>query len=48
MTPFQAATHPDPYGYYQQLRQHSELWFDPGLGLWIASAPGILSPAFHR
>lgn len=38
MTPFQAATHPDPYGYYQQLRQHSELWFDPGLGLWIASS----------
>ena len=38
MTPFQATTHPDPYSYYQQLRQHGELWFDPALGLWIASS----------
>ena len=38
MTPFEAATHPDPYAYYRQLRQHSELSFDAGPGLWIASS----------
>lgn len=37
MTPFEAVTHRDPYGYYSQLRQQKELFFDESLGLWIAS-----------
>ncbi|MBJ2293451.1 cytochrome P450 [Pseudomonas sp. MF5691] len=37
MTPLDAATYADPYPYYAQLRQASGLWFDPGLGLWVAS-----------
>lgn len=37
MTPLEAATHDDPYGYYSHLRQQKELFFDADLGLWIAS-----------
>lgn len=37
MTPLQAATHADPYAYYERLRRHDELMFDADLGLWIAS-----------
>lgn len=37
MTPLQAPTQDDPYGYYAQLRQQDTLFFDPVLGLWIAS-----------
>lgn len=37
MTPFEAATHDDPYSYYSYLRQQKELFFDADLGLWIAS-----------
>lgn len=37
MTPFEAATHDDPYSYYSDLRQQKELFFDADLGLWIAS-----------
>ena len=37
MTPFEAATHADPYGYYSGLRRQSGLLFDAELGLWIAS-----------
>ena len=36
MTPLEAATHVDPYPYYAQLRQKSDLYFDSGLGLWVA------------
>jgi cytochrome P450 len=37
MTPFEAATHDDPYSYYSHLRQQKELFFDADFGLWIAS-----------
>ena len=37
MTPFEAATHDDPYAYYSHLRRQKELFFDADLGLWIAS-----------
>lgn len=37
MTPLQAATHADPYGYYARLRGHDGLLFDTDLGMWIAS-----------
>lgn len=38
MTPFEAATHADPYDYYSGLRQQNGLLFDAGLRLWIASS----------
>lgn len=38
MTPLEAATHVDPYPYYAQLRQKNDLYFDSGLGLWVACA----------
>jgi len=37
MTPFEAATHADPYAYYSGLRRHNGLLFDAHLRLWIAS-----------
>ena len=37
MTPFEAATHHDPYVYYARLRQQGGLFFDADLRLWIAS-----------
>lgn len=38
MTPFEAATHADPYVYYSDLRRQNGLLFDTGLRLWIASS----------
>ncbi|AZF16188.1 cytochrome P450 [Pseudomonas sp. R3-18-08] len=38
MTPFDAATHADPYAYYSGLRRQKGLLFDAGLRLWIASS----------
>ncbi|ROM57515.1 cytochrome [Pseudomonas poae] len=37
MTPFEAATHADPYVYYSGLRRQNGLLFDADLRLWIAS-----------
>lgn len=42
MTPFEAATHVDPYVYYSCLRQQRELLFDADLGVWIASGAGVV------
>ena len=36
MTPFEAATHAAPYPYYSHLREKTDLFFDPDLGLWVA------------
>ena len=46
----EAVVHPDPYPYYQQLRRDQPLFFDPGLGLWVASSHAAVSAAFadHR
>ncbi|WP_339531067.1 cytochrome P450 [Pseudomonas mucidolens] len=42
MTPFEAASHADPYVYYANLRQHGDLFFEADLRLWIASgAPAV-------
>ena len=38
MTPFEAATHADPYSYYSDLRRQSGLLFDADLRLWVASS----------
>ncbi|WP_449100757.1 cytochrome P450 [Pseudomonas veronii] len=38
MTPFEAATHADPYVYYSGLRRQNGLLFDGDLRLWIASS----------
>lgn len=38
MTPFEAATHADPYDYYSCLRRHNGLLFDADLRIWIASS----------
>ena len=38
-----AATHPDPYPYYQRLQAGPELVFDQGLGLWIASRAAVIA-----
>ncbi|WP_300629915.1 cytochrome P450 [Pseudomonas sp.] len=38
MTPFEAATHTDPYIYYSGLRRQNGLLFDADLRLWIASS----------
>ncbi|MDH0746970.1 cytochrome P450 [Pseudomonas sp. GD03842] len=38
MTPFEAATHSDPYIYYSGLRRQNGLLFDADLRLWIASS----------
>lgn len=42
MTPFEAATHVDPYVYYSRLRRKGELLFDANLGLWIASGACVV------
>ncbi|KRP45699.1 Cytochrome P450 [Pseudomonas libanensis] len=42
MTPFEAATHVDPYDYYSRLRRQRELLFDADRGLWIASGACVV------
>lgn len=37
-----AASHPDPYPYYQQLLAGPRLYFDTGLGLWVASRAAVI------
>ena len=48
MTPFEAATHADPYDYYARLRRHSELVFDADLGLWIASGARVVEAILEK
>lgn len=42
MTPFEAATHIDPYGYYARIRHQRGLSFDANLGLWVASGACVI------
>ena len=42
MTPFEAATHIDPYVYYSRLRRQRELVFDADLRLWVASGASVI------
>lgn len=41
--PIAAATHPDPYLYYQRLATGRPFYFDEGLGLWVASSAAAVS-----
>lgn len=41
-----AASHPDPYGYYQRLRERTPLYFDTGLNLWVVSSHAGIAEAF--
>lgn len=42
-----AASHPDPYGYYQRLRERAPLYFDKGLNLWVASCHAVIAEALE-
>ena len=44
--PVAAATHPDPYPYYRQLREQRPLYFDRALDLWVASSHSVIEQAF--
>ena len=45
--PVAAASHPDPYGYYQCLRERAPLYFDSGLNLWVASRHAVIAEALE-
>lgn len=44
----EAPSHPDPYPYYASLRQGRPLYFDAGLGLWVASTSDAVEAALHH
>ncbi|MEO8022193.1 cytochrome P450 [Polaromonas sp.] len=44
----EAATHPDPWPFYRSLRQERPLFFDPGVGLWVASSHAAVSAALSH
>jgi cytochrome P450 len=41
----EAVTHPDPWPFYRSLRQERPLFFDAGLGFWVASSQAAVSAA---
>jgi cytochrome P450 len=43
--PIAAVTHPDPWAYYRRLREEQPLYFDDGLGLWVAASHGVINEA---
>jgi cytochrome P450 len=44
----EAVVHPDPYTYYAGLRERSPLFFDQGLGLWVASTYAVIDEALRH
>lgn len=46
--PIAAASHPNPYPYYQQLLAGPPLYFDASLGLWIASRAAVIGEVFDH
>jgi cytochrome P450 len=44
----EAVTHPDPWPFYCSLRQERPLFFDAGLGLWVASSHAAVSAALNH
>lgn len=44
----EAVTHPDPWPFYRSLRQERPLFFDAGLGLWVASSHAAVSAALNH
>lgn len=43
-----AVTDPDPYPYYQQLREERPLYFDGGLKLWVNSSQAVIHEALQN
>jgi cytochrome P450 len=41
----EAVRHPDPYPYYRRLREQRPIFFDPLLGLWVASSAAAVQAA---
>jgi cytochrome P450 len=41
----EAVRHSDPYSYYRRLREQKPLFFDPLLGLWVASSAAAVQAA---
>jgi cytochrome P450 len=41
----EAVVHADPYSYYAALRESSPLFFDEGLGLWVAGTSAVIEEA---
>jgi cytochrome P450 len=41
----EAVQHADPYPYYRRLREQQPLFFDPSLGLWVASSAAAVQVA---
>ncbi|MBC5783185.1 hypothetical protein H8N03_09540 [Ramlibacter sp. USB13] len=44
----EAPSHADPYAWYARLRVSRPLFFDEGLGLWVASGPWLVEQALHH
>jgi cytochrome P450 len=44
----EAVVHADPYTYYAQLRERSPLFFDEGLGLWVAVTAPVVEEALRH
>lgn len=44
----EAATHSDPWPYYRSLREGQPLFFDSGLGLWVASSHAAADAALRH
>lgn len=44
----EAVTHPDPWPYYRRLREERPLFFDAGLGLWVASSHAAVDAALRH
>ena len=44
----EAVTHADPYPYYRSLREAQPLFFDAGLGLWVASSHAAVYAALRH
>lgn len=41
--PIAAVTHPEPYGYYARLVADRPLYYEPSLGLWVASSAAAVA-----
>jgi cytochrome P450 len=41
----EAVRHASPYAYYQRLREQNPLFFDPAVGLWVASSAAAVQAA---
>lgn len=44
----EAVVHADPYSYYAALRERTPLFFDEGLGLWVAVTHAVIDEALRH